>query len=170
MALDGQESSSKRGRHLSSTPDGWWARREESEGATCHSYFTAHPSCVTHSVVRGILDLVSCHSLSPHQQIKKPYAFQSCACLSLQLMTESNAGADMVFLSQVWSREVAVCTSCPLGIHPVRDALPWSLPASHSIFFYDTFRLRGCLLEQCFLNLFHLKPLHLKVFYAILSG
>lgn len=160
---------SNTGRHLSSTPDGWWARREQSEGATCHSCFTSHPSCVTHSVVRySTLSVVTAWYLT--NKLKNPMPSSPVpACLSSSI-TEGNAGADMVFLSQDWSREVAVCTPCPLGIHPARDALPWSLLASHSIFSYDTFRLRGCLLEQCFLNLFHLKPLHLKVFYAILSG
>lgn len=165
MTLDDPESSLQERKTSVFNP--WWVMSQEggkSKGATFHVYFTSHPSCVTHSVVKGILDLVSCHSLAPHQQIKKPAAFQSCACLSLQLMTEGNAGADMVFFSRVWSREIAVCTPCPLGIHPTRDSLPWSLPANHSIFSCDTFRLRGCLLEQCCLNLFHLKPLRLKVF------
>lgn len=71
-------------RDLSLTPDGWWARREESKGAPFHVYFTSQPPCVTHSVVRGThstLSVVTAWHLT--NKLKNPLPSSPVpACLS----------------------------------------------------------------------------------------
>lgn len=139
--------------------------------------FPSHPSRFTLSGVYSLGYLTSSIVTASHltnkwkkKKKKNPsYALQPCVCLPLQLMPEGNEGADVLVFSQVWSREVAACTQCPLGAIPPVTLYQEACMLNHSVFSCDTFWLRGCLLEECFLNLFHLKPLCSGTFYAILG-